>query len=204
MHTFWQQCLELLLPHSKEVRVFKDENEKSILEYYQPRWSGKHIALSLYQDPVIQALVAANKFQTNQQAHTLLACLLKQYLNSYPDTKLVLLPMPLVLRRKHKRGYNQVQAILEKLPKYYRKNIYKGYLRKTSFTQPQTDLKREERLTNVKDTFYCKPIPIKQVNTSVLIIDDVLTTGSTLEEAKKAVKKAVPKGTKIQTIAIAH
>ena len=204
MHTFWQQCLELLLPFSKEVRVFKDENENSILKYYQPRWRGNHIALSRYQNPVIQALIAANKYQTNQQAHTLLACLLQQYLNSSPDTKLVLLPMPLVLRRKHKRGYNQVEVVLEKLPSSYRKNVYKSYLRKTAFSQPQTDLKRDDRLTNVKGTFYCKSLPIQDKNTTVLIIDDVLTTGATLKEAKRAVKEAVPKGTKVQTIALAH
>jgi len=103
-------------------------------------------------------------------------------INSQPVDLIV--PVPLHKKREKSRGYNQsallCEAIIGKLNVPYSSNI----LKKTVNNKSQTSLTRDERAQNVKGVFAIEDVQeIK--NKHVLIIDDVFTTGSTINECSK-------------------
>lgn len=87
------------------------------------------------------------------------------------------------------RGFNHTKLITEKIS-----NItgvpYCEIFVKIKETKPQIDLSREERLLNLRNSYEIKTtLPVDLNNKKILIIDDVLTTGSTLEECARTLKR---------------
>lgn len=92
--------------------------------------------------------------------------------------------VPLHRKREWERGFNQAEV----LAKLIDKRKYTSLLIRKHHTSQQAKLLRYERLENVKDVFVIKQnISIPK---SVLLVDDVMTTGATLEECAKVLKKA--------------
>jgi competence protein ComFC len=100
-----------------------------------------------------------------------------------------LIPIAMHRRKLAKRGYNQVLLLTRALAKAFKKPYYINNLVKVFNTKSQTLLTRKERLENVKDTFFLKK-PQLFYNKKILILDDVVTTGATLTEAKRALLTA--------------
>lgn len=111
----------------------------------------------------------------------------------------VIVPVPLHRIRLDERGYNQSELLARELS--YRLNIFMSKaLRRVKNTTTQTALHREERMENVKGAFkvtYKDTIEGK----NVLLVDDVLTTGATLDECAKALKENGAKEVYVVTIA---
>lgn len=117
----------------------------------------------------------------------------------------VLVPIPLSARRHRERGYNQAELLCKELIKLDGdKNftLEKNVLIKTKETEHQARIKeRSHRLKNLIDSFGVKnPELIKGRN--IILIDDITTTGTTLNEAKKILKKSGAK--KIIAFTVAH
>lgn len=143
---------------------------------------------------------------------------------------IILIPIPLSKKRYRKRGYNQAELICRELMKIQKRNyltspsaplslsrrgagdevnvlnenftLLKNVLIKIKETEHQVNIKeRRDRLKNLSDSFAVKnPGLIKGRN--IILIDDVLTTGATLTEAKKILKQNGAK--KIIAFTIAH
>ena len=92
----------------------------------------------------------------------------------------VIVPVPLHRKREKKRGYNQSLAIAEGLSRVLQKPISNGILYRKYYSETQTRKGRYERWENVNDLFDLK-ITDAFSGKHVLLIDDVVTTGSTLE-----------------------
>ena len=109
----------------------------------------------------------------------------------YQDNRhnLILAPIPLYASKLRIRGYNQAEILAKELSK--RLNIKMiNVLERTKNTRPQVGLKREERIRNISGAFEIirgKKEIIK--NSFVFLVDDVLTTGSTLLEATNVLKR---------------
>jgi ComF family protein len=97
----------------------------------------------------------------------------------------LLAPIPLSPIRQFKRGYNQSAEIAHALAKYHSTPVHRGWQRR--HRRPQHQLGRVERLTNLEGAF---KRPKNVENKRVLLIDDVITTGSTVREATKALLQA--------------
>lgn len=203
MYRYLWKTWQLIFPRSDNAQFFYNESIESLGHLFVPHQVDPHIALCLYKEPVIRALIAANKYENNQQAQMLLAHFLHKHLRTY-STPPVILPIPLPWRRRIKRGHNQVESVTKNLPKKYQNGVYKNYLRRMYSPAPQTSLTREKRLDNQKGSFYCKPITLPVPETPIIILDDVLTTGSTLTAAKEAVSQIASSQSKIITLALAH
>lgn len=94
--------------------------------------------------------------------------------------------VPLSGKRRKKRGYNQAEEIAKKLAMKF-EAPYTARLRRTKDTYPQFDLKKKERLKNIQGAFeILKNAPI---SCRVLLVDDVATTGSTMRECAKVLKR---------------
>ncbi|OGH42289.1 MAG: hypothetical protein A3H79_00615 [Candidatus Levybacteria bacterium RIFCSPLOWO2_02_FULL_36_8b] len=102
---------------------------------------------------------------------------------------LILVPVPLYLPKLKKRGYNQSELLAKGLSKRFGIPLF-SVLERTKNTKTQVGLKKEERKENIKDAFKIKTTGIKDLSDkSLFLVDDVLTTGSTLLEAANVLKR---------------
>jgi len=115
---------------------------------------------------------------------------------SIPD---FILPVPLHIKRLRQRGFNQALLLTKKLfPKEKEKIKYDILLRQTN-TRTQTGLSGRERRKNLKNAFIVKRSS-EITGKNILIIDDVFTTGSTINECAKALKTAGCKRVEVLTV----
>ncbi|MBI2609198.1 MAG: ComF family protein [Deltaproteobacteria bacterium] len=97
------------------------------------------------------------------------------------------IPVPLHEDRFLERNYNQALMIAEELSRHFKVPILKNVLLKTKITLPQSHLSQKERSTNLKKSFEIRNKSILK-NKTILLIDDIRTTGSTLLECSKVLK----------------
>jgi ComF family protein len=117
-----------------------------------------------------------------------LAQLLAEYLHSHPMIGEILVPVPLHPKRLRQRGYNQASLLAEELSKIIGLPVEEDALLRVQDVAPQARTKSAaERHQNVRTAFACnKDIANKQI----LLIDDVCTTGATLDACAVALKNA--------------
>jgi competence protein ComFC len=102
----------------------------------------------------------------------------------------VVTPMPLNPWRKRWRGFNQAGLIGVKLSKAWNTNCVK-LLGRVKNTKKQVGLKRKERLKNLEGAFKVNEKMVRWLDgRMVIVVDDVMTTGATLEECAKVLKNA--------------
>lgn len=99
----------------------------------------------------------------------------------------VLIPIPLHARRRRKRGYNQAELLAKELSKYLKIPVDSKTVRRVRYTNPQKKMDHSKRKSNLKRAFSVKPFPIR-VKT-VLLIDDIYTTGNTIDAVAVELKK---------------
>jgi len=154
----------------------------------QSRYFNACQSLLIYQSP-IDKLIHQLKFQHRLHLANLLGDLMAESLETrlshakhLPDC---IIPVPLHASRLRERGYNQALELAKPIAKRFNLPLLTYSCVRNKATMPQSDLPAEERLNNVKDGFTV------QRNFSakhVAIVDDVITTGSTLDEFAKTLK----------------
>ncbi|HXO22620.1 MAG TPA: ComF family protein [Thermoanaerobaculia bacterium] len=101
----------------------------------------------------------------------------------------LVVPVPLHWRRRLARGYNQAERIAR--PLALRLGLpFAPALRRSRATPPQTSLGRAERLSNLERAFQARAVEPPLRGRRVLLVDDVATTGATLNAAARALKRA--------------
>jgi ComF family protein len=100
----------------------------------------------------------------------------------------IIVPVPLHPARLRRRGFNQSQIIAEGIASVLNTPVSDKALVRSKYTLTQTRKGRFERWQNVEGIFRC-PDPKKVESKHVLLVDDVVTTGSTLEAAGSALLK---------------
>jgi ComF family protein len=105
-----------------------------------------------------------------------------------PDVDFVA-PVPLHLKRLRQRGFNQSALLAKMLGRRRGLSVRFDALIRKNWTAPQTRLNRRERLENVKDAFNA-PHPALVEGRSIILVDDVFTTGTTISECARVLKAA--------------
>jgi len=113
----------------------------------------------------------------------------------------IIIPVPLEKRKLKWRGFNQAEEISKELSSFLRIPLIPDCLTKIRETTPQVKLTKEERKENIKEVFSVKNNHLIK-NKKILLVDDVYTTGATMEETAKVLKMAGAK--EIIGIAIAR
>jgi ComF family protein len=160
----------------------------------------KHIKANNYYDDIIciceysgiikEALIRYKFFNRPSFGRTF-AQLMYDRINEMPGWGKVdiIISVPLHRKKEQKRGYNQSHLISKQLGGLLGIEVNRTLLIRTKNTDSQSLLNRGERLQNVKDAF--QVTDINSVNgKSILILDDILTTGTTLNECCKVLKNA--------------
>jgi len=118
-----------------------------------------------------------------------LAVLLNDYLTTNPIPGEILVPVPLHGKRLRERGYNQSSLLAKELSKLTRLPVVNDSLIRHRFTPPQTRTTTvDERRSNVVNSFTCLDHRLR--DKQVLLIDDVSTSGATLDACAVALKAA--------------
>ena len=103
-----------------------------------------------------------------------------------------LLPLPLFPSKEKRRGYNQATILCEGIAEVMNVEILRDVITRTQFTETQTRKGRIERWQNMEGKFeLVKPEKIQGKN--ILLVDDVITTGATLEACGHELLQASPK-----------
>ena len=97
-----------------------------------------------------------------------------------------IVPIPLHRTRQRQRGYNQSALLARELARHLQRPVIEDSLVRIRATAPQVDLNAQARQENVRDAFRC--VSRNLSGKRVLLIDDVCTTGATLEAASSALR----------------
>jgi competence protein ComFC len=144
---------------------------------------------STFMDPRIKKLVHYFKYKFIRELADPIAVLMAQSLqHSELPSPDILVAVPLHSRRKRWRGYNQSQELLEQLDLIIPQST-DNLIRRRFTTSQVSKGKRAKRLKNLHGAFSVID-PSVFAHKNVLLIDDIVTTGTTLNECAKALKKA--------------
>jgi ComF family protein len=153
-------------------------------------------SLFSYQDPIKQ-LVADFKYHDKLYLAQLFADLMAKQLNHQCLPQL-LIPIPLHSIRLRQRGYNQSLELAKALSKHLIIPVSNQFITKTKNTAPQASLPFKQRKNNIQHAF---SLANKNIPSHIALIDDVLTTGHTVNAAAKTLRQRGVKTIEVWTIA---
>lgn len=144
----------------------------------------------LYEGPIRELI---HTFKYNQKTHLRnpLALLTLQGMSNFltSQNSHLIIPVPLHRSRLQQRGFNQAVLLGRAISHYLSLPLLPDALVRTRPTEPQIDLSAAERRVNVKGAFTVSR-PDQVAGKRILLLDDVMTTGSTMDECAKELKKA--------------
>lgn len=159
------------------------------------------IAAARYDGPVLN-MIHQLKFDKALDVAPILGSMLARRLaeaNFVAEIDLIV-PMPLHWTRRFLRGFNQAEEIARTVGTALGRPVRAGVLRRTKRTAQQATLSRELRLTNPVGAFSV-PRPGSVRGKTILLVDDVLTTGATAAEAARALKRVGVKTVYVAVVA---
>lgn len=130
---------------------------------------------------IFQNLIHEIKYKGNKKAGHYFGNLIgKSLLGSNRFNIDVIIPLPLFQKKEKMRGYNQAEILCDGISEIINKPVVRKNVIRKVFTETQTKKHRTERWKNVENTFYVVN-PIQLEGKHILLVDDVITTGATLE-----------------------
>ncbi|MEJ0021926.1 MAG: ComF family protein [Candidatus Doudnabacteria bacterium] len=147
------------------------------------------IAALPYKDRQVNKIIETFKYNFISDlslplAETILEEIKKQELAEY-FRDFTIVPVPLHARRFNWRGFNQAELLAGKLAENLQLNVDNKLVLRQKFTKPQVKLKAEERKRNMENAF---GLIGDASNKKILLVDDVVTSGSTANELAKLLK----------------
>jgi predicted amidophosphoribosyltransferase len=168
---------------------------------------GEACSIFSYKDERVWRLIWAIKYKKSRVAAKIASYALFQTLSIYGRAAfpIILIPMPITKRRRRERGYNQCELIVNEIQKLSAEYIdarpiyiANELLLRTRHKSRQTLKDRDERLESAEDLFEVSVTAANTLNVKLdgltnyllIVIDDVVTTGSTIRDAISTLRKA--------------
>ncbi|WP_421696165.1 ComF family protein [Aestuariivirga sp.] len=168
-----------------------------------PAWDRARAAV-LFEDEAAR-LVHALKYRDNPEAGHLMARMMARAGRRLIAEADVILPVPLHRFRLWQRRFNQSAFLAQRIAKHAAKPWRSDVLLRARRTRAQVGLDQAERQRNVKGAFQLHPDRLQAIaGKSVLLIDDVRTTGATAEACALALRKAGAGRVDLLTFALVH
>jgi len=197
-------CLRCItnLPHTN----FAQHANNPIEKIFWGRISlvAAHSEFYFAKESLIQHLIHQLKYKGNQEVGIYLGELMgRSLLNSNRFKNIdYLIPLPLFPDKERTRGYNQAAVICRGLSGIMNVPVLSGKVTRQRFTETQTKKHRTERWENVADSFMLNDKE-KLQGKNILLIDDVITTGATLEACGHSIMQAAEVNLSIATLSMA-
>lgn len=146
-----------------------------------------------YENESVRKLIAELKFNGLRLAAAPLADMLIRYAETITLPKdnrnVAVVPVPLGAERFRKRGFNQSEEVAMRFALHYKLPLFSNALIRMKNTRPQSELSFNERAANIAGAFKANEALINGYR-SIILIDDVTTSGATFAEASRALKAA--------------
>lgn len=212
----YQTILDALFPVSaSEKLVISMSPEEAFNELPKATQTPieRTISIFAYKDERVEKLVWSLKYKKSKAAAKIGAFAVLQTLKHWPipdsySTEYILIPMPITKRRRNERGYNQCEILLGQM-KEFRSDVKcavnEKLLKRVQHKSRQTLKNRSERLKSSKGIFSVDKEVMQNLydpNSIYVVVDDVITTGSTIKEAMETLKNAGLE--KVHGISLAH
>ena len=159
-----------------------------------------------YSNKLVQSLI--KKFKYEPYAKDLVKPLANllinhlQLLDQLPDfSGFLLIPIPLGDKKIRRRGFNQAEEIAKELSTHFHLPLLDNALIKVKENSAQAELEKDQREENIKGVFAVKNAE-EIAGKNILLVDDVYTTGATMEEATETLKKA--RANQVRGVAVAR
>lgn len=185
----------------KKCKIQLNNISKVKIDNYDDKNFKKHLYIFKYEGIIKERLI---KFKFREKAYiykSFVSFLIKnekvcRFLKSYD----IIIPVPIHYNRKVTRGYNQSALIAKELAKKLGIKYEEKVLFKKVNNKPQSTKNKEDRIDNVIGVYYTKNK--EQIyNKKIILLDDIYTTGSTVNECCKVLKFAGAKCVDVITIA---
>ncbi len=142
---------------------------------------GKNVYCAGIYEKNLQKLIRGLKYHNQSDLAYYLAKFMTEYWEEVTDDKdFQVVPVPIYEKRKKQRKYNHMELVGEEFARIMGYNYNSDLIKRIKDTKPQYNLKKPQRMENLKDAFEVYPQKLKQGK--ILLIDDICTTGSTFEE----------------------
>jgi ComF family protein len=157
------------------------------------------VVASFYEHPLLKEALYKYKYDFVKDLAKPLGQLMTKRLtnfsNIFNENNSVLIPVPLHKKRLRWRGFNQVQLLTEEISQKLKIPINNNILIRKKYSLPQMQIKdAQQRKRNIREAFVLGSDPAQQgqtlMNKTIILVDDVCTTGATLEECAQILKKA--------------
>lgn len=146
------------------------------------------VAAGYYRDPILREAIHTFKYEGIRELSEPLSQLLIDRLATITlPANSLFVPVPLHPQREKSRGYNQSALLAHCLSQYFHLPIDTKILVRTKKTLPQVELKPQARLGNIQKAFVVKN-PRRLSGKTVILVDDVATTGATLGECARVLR----------------
>ena len=151
-----------------------------------------------------KSLVHNFKYKNRFKIGDFLFSLFENKLKKFDFTNSLLVPIPSHKKKTLERGFNPTEIISELIAQKVKANIDFNLLSKKETNSSQASLNYEQREENVKDVFEVNSFAISKIKeyNEIVIIDDTITTGSTLNEVCKKIREALEEEINIKGICL--
>jgi ComF family protein len=191
--------LDFLFPPRVDETALRDVLIDDFLELVAPQLVPETrpstVTLLSFSDTRVRAAIHEAKYHGNEYAFKLLALALAEYLHYMDDvgltkSNIIIVPIPLGKERLKERGFNQVTEITSRALHSLDGHLILDtkLLERVKETQSQVSLERRRREENMRGAF--RTTRHADSSYTYIVIDDVLTTGATLQAAVDALKEA--------------
>jgi len=152
-----------------------------------PEYLDGIFAVATYTDPLVPPIIERFKYKGLRGMGQILGKKMVQVIPKNVPNNAVIVPIPLHWTRKIWRGYNQSEILAKTISNEVH-IPFMPLIRKQKSTKQQATLTSRERIKNVEDVFYV--VKNSEIPKVVLLVDDVYTTGATMNSAAKVLKNA--------------